>query len=79
MICNNNLKIHRMIIVNYVKGAQFTNNRGAEVARIKEIIEDSKIKFNFRFIKGHNKITRLFTEDLGLHLVKICNRKVKIQ
>ena len=66
-----------MITTNYIKEVQFANNGGAEVSRIKEIMEESKITFNFRFIKGYNKITRLFIEDPGLYLVTTCNRKAK--
>ena len=65
--------------MNYIKEVQLTNDGGTEVLRIKEIIEESKIKFNFRFIKGYNKIIRPFIKDLGLHLIKICDRKAKLQ
>ena len=58
-----------------MKEVQFANDGGAEVSRIKEIIEESKIKFNFRFIKGYNKIIRLFIEDLGPYLIKFVIEK----
>ena len=67
-----------MITANYIKWAQFANNGGTEVSRINEIIEKSKIKFNFRFIKGYNKIIRPFIKDLGPHLIKIYDRKGKL-
>ena len=77
VICNNNLKLYWRLIANFTKEAQFSNKGGAEVSRIKEIINKLMIVFKFWFTKGHKTIMRPFIKDPDPYPIKICDRKVK--
>ena len=69
-IYNKNWKLHKRLIANFIKESQFANEGGTEISRIKQIVKESNIDIQFRFVRD-KKITRLFIKDPNPYLVVI--------
>ena len=50
---------------------------GTKIAKIKDIIQKTKINIIVEWTKGKPKITRLFIKDSVLHLITIYYRKAE--
>ena len=70
-------KLFKIIDREMITLNQYMQDAGAEAVMINQVQTEIKFDLQIQLQRSHKIIIKMQTEDLGAHMIAICNRKAK--